>query len=684
MVSEPKPHALVAGSLPSTFPSAATFRQRLRGAGLVGSLTDDAASAGERLPDGTIDVLAVAGDTDGAAALIDRASDHDVRCCVLGDKSHPRADTVVSPAGPNPVARLIGVVHELADSTGEGDALGESAGPEAMQETEGVPPSTARVLNEAPVGITVADVTHPDQPLIYVNDEFVEQTGYDREIAIGRNCRFMQGPATEEAPVRRMREAIEAGESVRVELRNYDRSGDMFWQAVSLAPIRDESGTVTHYAGFQKDITQRKRAELAAERHRAALAEERETLRTLLDRLDGLVEQVTGAVVEAESRPALGEAVCARLGTTYAAAWLATYDPATERIKPEWTAVSGIETDPAASLGSVDVTDPRSHVSTDGGAALDGDDEGERPEPALLSRAVDDRTVAVAEDAGFRADVGEVAAVPVTYRGTLFGLFCVYTDAETSLGREERAVLSAIGRTIGVGLNAIDTQSSLTTDSGFEVEFTVDGSAFPLTRLAERADCSLRQAGVVPGDDGRTVLCTAADATAAEIRDAANAVPGVRSWTCIAERAANPLFAFALRDLPLLDAVETHGLRLADLQIDAGGVTVVARGAQEATARSLVDTVGTEYGPVDVRGFRERPARETTLTEFVVDVEERLTDRQYRALTTAIAAGYFEWPRETDGDELAESFGVARSTFHQHLRAALRKLLTAFDEAVTR
>ncbi|WP_082224604.1 bacterio-opsin activator domain-containing protein [Halolamina rubra] len=684
MVGEPKPHVLVAGPLPSTFPATATFRERLREAGLAESHADSVTGAGERLPDGTVDVLVVAGDADGAAALVDRANDHDVRCCVLDDASLPGADTAVDPAGPNPVATLVGVVHELAEPPAQADAIGESVGPAAVRETEGTPPSTARVLNEAPVGITVADVTHPDQPLVYVNDKFVEQTGYDREIAIGRNCRFMQGPATEDEPVRRMREAIDAGESVRVELRNYDRSGEMFWQAVSLAPIRDESGRVTHYAGFQNDITQRKRAELAAERHRAALAEERETLRTLLDRLDGLVEQVTGAVVEAQSRPALGEAVCSRLGTTYAAAWLATYDPATERIEPEWTAVSTLETDPAASLGSVPVSDPRSPVSTDGGTALDGVDGAGRPEPALLSRAVEDRTVAVAEDAGFRTDVGDVAAVPVTYRGTLFGLFCVYTDADTSLGREERAVLAAIGRTIGVGLNAIDSQSSLTTDSGFEVEFTVDGSALPLARLAERADCSLRQAGVVPGDDGRTVLCTAADATAAALRDAADAVPGVRSWTCITDRAENPLFAFALRDLPLLDAVETHGLRLADLQVDGGGVTVVARGEQEATARSLVDAVETEYGRVDVRGFRERPARETTLTEFVVDVEERLTDRQHRALATAIAAGYFEWPRETDGDELAESFGVARSTFHQHLRAALRKLLTAFDEAVAR
>jgi len=684
-----KPHVIVLGPLPSPLGPGELARERIREAGLTVSRAETVPRARRRLRDGRADVLVAPSGADGADELVAVAAENGVPRCIVGDDVAAPTDAeeaVVSPSGPGPIARLIGVVHQLAtpDDDVTAVSLDEVAEELPIEHDTGTTlPSTARVLDEAPVGITISDMRRPDEPLVYVNEQFVEQTGYPREEAIGRNCRFLQGPATEEAPVTQMREAIDAREAVQVELRNYDRSGELFWQEVSLAPIRDESGAVTHYAGFQNDVTRRKRAERAAERHRAVLTEERETLRNLLDRLDGLVEQVTSAVVEAESRSKLGETACARLGTTYAAAWLATYDPANDQIEPGWTTVSTLETDPAESLGAVSL-DPESHVSADGGTALEsGADSADRPEPTLLAKAIEDRTVAVADTGDWHSGISEVAAVPVTYRGTVFGLFCVYTDAEMELGREERAVLSAIGRTIGIGMNAIDSQSSLTTDSGFEVEFTVGASALPLASVAERADCSLRQAGVVPGDDGPTVLCTAVDATAAELRDAADAVSGIQSWTCIAERSGSPLFAFVLRDLPLLDAVGRHGLRLADLQADAAGVTVVARGEQEATARSLVEELDAEYGAVDVRGFRERPARETTLTEFVVDVEERLTDRQHRALTTAIAAGYFEWPRETDGDELAESFGVARSTFHQHLRAALRKLLEAFDESRT-
>jgi len=59
-------------------------------------------------------------------------------------------------------------------------------------------------------------------------------------------------------------------------------------------------------------------------------------------------------------------------------------------------------------------------------------------------------------------------------------------------------------------------------------------------------------------------------------------------------------------------------------------------------------------------------------------LEERLTDRQRAALEAAQLNGYFEWPRPTDGAEIAETMGITRQTFHQHLRAAERKLVETY------
>ncbi len=119
-------------------------------------------------------------------------------------------------------------------------------------------PVFTRALDDAPVGITVADATAEDTPLIYVSDGFCRITGYDRSDAVGRNCRFLQGPETRSEPVAAMREAIAAEESVTVTLRNYRADGTMFWNRVTITPIANTAGEVTHFLGYQEDVSQLK------------------------------------------------------------------------------------------------------------------------------------------------------------------------------------------------------------------------------------------------------------------------------------------------------------------------------------------------------------------------------------------------------------------------------------------
>ena len=130
-----------------------------------------------------------------------------------------------------------------------------------------------RAMDEAPVGITISDYTAPDNPLIYANAAFERITGYDVTAVLGRNCRFLQTEATDPESVARFREAIERNGSTTIELLNERRDGEQFWNAVTLAPLRDDDGTVTNWVGFQQDVTARKEAEqaLSTERDQYAL-----------------------------------------------------------------------------------------------------------------------------------------------------------------------------------------------------------------------------------------------------------------------------------------------------------------------------------------------------------------------------------------------------------------------------
>jgi len=111
-----------------------------------------------------------------------------------------------------------------------------------------------KAIEEAPIGITIADMTRDDEPLMMVNEGFSRTTGYDAEETVGRNCRFLQGEDTSEQKVARMREAIDAGDSVQVTLRNYRKDGDLFWNEITLAPL-ERDGTIPNYVGFQQDKT---------------------------------------------------------------------------------------------------------------------------------------------------------------------------------------------------------------------------------------------------------------------------------------------------------------------------------------------------------------------------------------------------------------------------------------------
>jgi len=114
-----------------------------------------------------------------------------------------------------------------------------------------------RAMDAAPVGITIADAGDGDDPLIYANEEFERITGYSDDV-LGKDCRFLQGEATDPDTTARIRAALDAGEPVSVDVLNYRNNGRKFWNGLDIAPIRDGGGAITHFVGFQTEITDRK------------------------------------------------------------------------------------------------------------------------------------------------------------------------------------------------------------------------------------------------------------------------------------------------------------------------------------------------------------------------------------------------------------------------------------------
>lgn len=133
------------------------------------------------------------------------------------------------------------------------------------------------------VCITDAQLEEPGPTIVYVNPAFERMTGYRADEVLGRNPRFLQGPASDRAVLRRLREDLEAGRPFQGETFNYRKDGTPFVMAWRIAAVRDPSGEITHYVAAQDDVTAVRRAEQLLRDHADEVALDSDWLSTLVD-----------------------------------------------------------------------------------------------------------------------------------------------------------------------------------------------------------------------------------------------------------------------------------------------------------------------------------------------------------------------------------------------------------------
>ncbi len=97
----------------------------------------------------------------------------------------------------------------------------------------------------------------------YVNPKFTQVTGYTEAEAIGANPRLLKSGRTTSEQYRRLWQTILAGSEWRGEFCNRRKDGTLYWELTSIAPLRDERGTTTHFLAIKEDITNRKKIEAA-------------------------------------------------------------------------------------------------------------------------------------------------------------------------------------------------------------------------------------------------------------------------------------------------------------------------------------------------------------------------------------------------------------------------------------
>jgi PAS domain S-box-containing protein len=116
------------------------------------------------------------------------------------------------------------------------------------------------VLASTQNGVVITDARQHDHPIAYVNPAFLKITGYAAAEVVGKNCRILNEKAREQAALDAVRRAVAAGEACSVLLRNHRKDGEAFWNQLSIAPVEDPSGRITHFVGVMVDATERVQA----------------------------------------------------------------------------------------------------------------------------------------------------------------------------------------------------------------------------------------------------------------------------------------------------------------------------------------------------------------------------------------------------------------------------------------
>ena len=102
--------------------------------------------------------------------------------------------------------------------------------------------------------IVISDPSQKDCPMVYISNEFSRHTGYSVKESLGKNCRFLQGPETDESDIHKIKLALKFKKRITIDILNYKKNGEKFWNRLRIIPIFDKEEKLIYFAGEQNPV----------------------------------------------------------------------------------------------------------------------------------------------------------------------------------------------------------------------------------------------------------------------------------------------------------------------------------------------------------------------------------------------------------------------------------------------
>lgn len=423
--------------------------------------------------------------------------------------------------------------------------------------------------------------------------------------------------------------------------------------------IATNTQTVLEKSQYERSLFERD-AELAARDERI------ERLRRIVSAFQG----ISRVLVDASTRSEILESVCDRLAAVGFSefVWIGTLDPETDAVTPRYRAGNG--------QGYLDAVAADDRVDRELTAEAARTGEIRRAETVRTGTPLEHWQMHALKR-GFQSAV----SLPLVGGGSRYGVLSVYGNAPATFDEEVTAVLEEIRDLVVHALAAVEQKRALVSDGVTEIELLVRDEDHPAVRLVSEADCRLELEGVTHGADrGVHTFARVRGAEPEQVRAVARRSETVEDVTVVREAGSGRLYRCTLADSGVTPTLLDRGAVPRDLVAEDDEARLTVHCPKAQSVREVVDAFTATYPDSELLARREldRPVQSDELWR---SVEDKLSDRQLEIVKTAYFSGYFEWPRERTGEEVAQSLDVSQPTVNRHLRAAQRALFSRlFDD----
>lgn len=417
--------------------------------------------------------------------------------------------------------------------------------------------------------------------------------------------------------------------------------------------IEDEA--VQEVIGVAIDVTERRQHERRTQAQYDELS--------MLNRTNVLIQEIVGVLGEPATREELQQMVCDRLveSDRYELAWIGERQRSTDTFVP--VATAGGATEYLDGL-EVRIDDSQSGRGPGSQAYWTG-------EVQVVDDVRSDDTFRPWRENALDTGLQSVVAIPLEHGEITHGILAVYATEPEAFSPRITESFAVLGETIGLALTAIQNKRLLQHDTTVRLEFHSDSDDAYLVWLATACDCTLETTGSVETGDGVVQYLRVDGASPGRV---------VREiWDSPVESEASVTRTDGDR------IVEMHGSRSLSVELSTlgarletaisrpDGVEIVVEAPEDTDVRAIQDVIERFNPGTELTSKTEH--LQPSSDEPDPSVLSSLTDRQLEVLQAAYLAGYYDWPRESTAEELADSLDIASPTLHQHFRRAERNLL---------